>query len=101
LAAEEENIENVKERSMAEGADRLAVLTLCSDLTAHSVQFVALVLVERVLPAYYASMLRDKILQQPAPQRLNGSDGPKKEKAKILLGGCEAIEFPLRLRARL
>jgi hypothetical protein len=93
LAAEEENIENVKERSMDEGADRLSVLTLCSDLTAHSVQFVPLVLVERVLPAYYASMLRDKNLQQPAPQRLNGSDAPKREKAKNLLRGCEAIEF--------
>ena len=39
LAAEEGNIENVKERSMDEGADRLSVLTICSDLTAHSVQF--------------------------------------------------------------
>jgi hypothetical protein len=53
---------NVKERSMDEGAGRLSVLTLCSDLTAHSVQFVALVVVERLLPAYYASMLRDKNL---------------------------------------
>jgi hypothetical protein len=93
LAAEEENIENVKERSMDEGAEGLSVLTICSDLTAHSVHFVALVFVERVLPAYYASMLRDKNLQQPAPQRLNGSDVPKKEKAKNRLGGCEAIEF--------
>jgi hypothetical protein len=69
LAAEEENIERVKERSMVEGADEPFVsLALCSDLTTHSVQLV----VERVLPAYYASMLRDKNLQQPAPQRLNG-----------------------------
>jgi hypothetical protein len=57
-------------------------------------------MVERVLPAYYASMLRDKNLQQPASQKLNGSDVPKKEKPKNLLGGCED-GVPLRLRARL
>jgi hypothetical protein len=60
-----------------------------------------LVLVERVLPAYYASMLRDKNLQQPASSKAQWeATFRRRRKLKI---SSEAVKpsTSIRLRARL